>query len=536
MAYAFTLPPVGVVPARSAAQTVAPVLSPGAIGHTGTSSYLLASSPGGSGGAAVGGADDDNEDRKGGGGGGGGAGGAGRARATQSPSEPLTELADVVGQLSLNENAEVRYHGRSSGLYLIAKSQRFKEFFWRFPSAGVWPPADHGAVKTEAEILRLVGAEDALPDMETQSQLLSAYWAYVHPHFPISFMRQYRHTLAHPDSTEPSTPAGTGKVPVVLLLAMFALAARYCDLDRPTEPGKYWEAGQEYLDKARRILNHDYGSSKLVTVQALLLLSYREIGVGAMSSSWMLGGMAIRMAQDLGLFRDVEKWYLPIQRFTHEEKQARKRVWWACVILDRYTSSYIGRPGTIHERDYDCGFPSEDEPDEHEQWRPIRLDGTEWTAPPNVNRTHPGSGETVAEDNAKFLKAYPPTRAHTLSCFNAAGALAVIINRIISNIYAIRIRVLGQSSETLLSLLDQSLASWYLALPPHLQYNPASSKVPPPHILSLHLQFYSSLILLHRPFSASPGSFPSHSICTTSANAIAKCVSHLLSCIAGLLR
>jgi len=39
------------------------------------------------------------------------------------------------------------------------------------------------------------------------------------------------------------------------------------------------------------------------------------------------------MAQDLGLFRDVEKWYLPIQRFAHEEKQARKRVWWACVIL-----------------------------------------------------------------------------------------------------------------------------------------------------------------------------------------------------------
>ncbi|GAA5902640.1 hypothetical protein JCM8208_007026 [Rhodotorula glutinis] len=527
MAYAFTLPPVGVVPPRSAAQTSAPVLSPGAIGHTGTSSYLLSGSPGASGGGGAGaGEADEREDKKG--------GAAARARATQSPSEPLTELADVVGQLSLNENAEVRYHGRSSGLYLIAKSQRFKEFFWRFPSAGVWPPADHGAVKTENEILRLVDAEDPLPDLKTQAHLLSLYWSYVHPHYPllykISFMRQYRHALAHPDSTEPSTPAGTGKVPVVLLLAMFALAARYSDLEAPTEGGKYWEAGQDYLDKARRILNHDYGSSKLVTVQALLLISYREIGVGAMSSAWMNCGMAIRMAQDLGLFRDVEKWYLPIQRFTHEEKQARKRVWWACVILDRYTSSYIGRPGTIHERDYDCGFPSEDEPDEHEQWRPIRLDGTEWTSPPNANRASPGSGETIADDNAKFLKSYPPTRAHTLSCFNAAGALAVIINRIISNIYAIRIRVLGQSSETLLSLLDQSLASWYLALPPHLQYNPASTKVPPPHILSLHLQFYSSLILLHRPFipgqnsSASPGSFPSHSICTTSANAIANII------------
>ena len=104
MAYAFTLPPVGVVPPRSSAQTSAPVLSPGAIGHTGTSSYLLSGSPGASGGAGAGaGEADEREDRK---------GGSARARATQSPSEPLTELADVVGQLSLNENAEVRYHGR----------------------------------------------------------------------------------------------------------------------------------------------------------------------------------------------------------------------------------------------------------------------------------------------------------------------------------------------------------------------------------------------------------------------------------------
>ena len=56
--------------------------------------------------------------------------------------------------------------------------------------------------------------------------------------------------------------------------------------------------------------------------------------------------------------------------------------------------------------------------------------------------------------------------------------------QIIANIYAIRTRVLGQSSETLLSLLDQSLASWYLALPPHLAYNPAAKKVPPPHVRS----------------------------------------------------
>jgi hypothetical protein len=42
----------------------------------------------------------------------------------------MEELSDVVGQLSLNENKEVRYHGRSSGLYLISQSGRFQDFFW----------------------------------------------------------------------------------------------------------------------------------------------------------------------------------------------------------------------------------------------------------------------------------------------------------------------------------------------------------------------------------------------------------------------
>ncbi|GAA5993685.1 hypothetical protein JCM10908_002295 [Rhodotorula pacifica] len=537
MAYAFRLPPIGAPAPRSGSSSAAAaaagmsVLAPDRVGHTGTSTYKLST------GEVVSAQEHAARER------GGTAATAATTAATSNSNgidgaevgeaatnEPLTELADVVGQLSLNENAEVRYHGRSSGLYLISKSQRYRDFFWHFPSSTYWPPLEGLQRKTEREILGLKEGEDPLPDLETQSHLLMAYWTYVHPHFPVcykvAFLRQYRHSLAHPDSTEPSTPAGTGKVPTVLLLCMFALAARYCDIDKTkTEDGKLWPAGQEYLDKARALLNYDYGSSKLVTVQALLLISYREVGVGAMSSAWMTAGMAIRMAQDLGLFRDVEKWFVPIQRFSHEEKQTRKRVWWACVILDRYTASYIGRPGTIHERDYDCGFPSEDEPDEHEQWRPVRVDGTEFSGAPKS-----GSAEALPAENVQFLKSYPPKRAHTLSCFNAAAALAVIINRIISNIYAIRIRVLGQSSETLLSLLDQSLASWFLALPPHLQYNPAGKSVPPPHILSLHLQFYNSLILLHRPFipgqnsKAGHGTFPSHSICTTAANAIANIV------------
>lgn len=95
---------------------------------------------------------------------------------------------------------------------------------------------------------------------------------------------------------------------MVLLLAMFALASRYSDVDDPTPVFPAIQAGQVYLEKAKKILNYDYESSKLVSVQAMLLIAYQEIGTGGMSSAWIRTGMATRMAQDLGLFRDVEKW------------------------------------------------------------------------------------------------------------------------------------------------------------------------------------------------------------------------------------
>lgn len=114
---------------------------------------------------------------------------------------------------------------------------------------------------------------------------------------------------------------------------MFALASRYSDSDVARADGH--TRGQGYLEAAVKIFNYSHGS-RIVNVQVLLLLSYREIGTGS-SSAWLFAGMATRIAQDLGLFRD-----LPVQRFSHEDKQTRKRVWYGCILLDRYVSCFIG--------------------------------------------------------------------------------------------------------------------------------------------------------------------------------------------------
>lgn len=65
----------------------------------------------------------------------------------------------------------------------------------------------------------------------------------------------------------------------------------------PPTSGHMWAAGDGFLDRAKAILDKTYSSSRPSTCQALLLMGYREIGIGAMAQSWLYVGMAVRMVR-----------------------------------------------------------------------------------------------------------------------------------------------------------------------------------------------------------------------------------------------
>ena len=138
------------------------------------------------------------------------------------------------------------------------------------------------------------------------------------------------------------------RVSTLLLFAIFAIAARYSeDAPKPPNSSTMWEAGDEYLNHAKTILDNSYASSRPSTCQALLLMGYREVGIGAMAQAWTYIGMAIRMAQDLGMHRSADGWAraeLGGKLFGDWELHERKRIWYACLIMDVYVSTYIGRP------------------------------------------------------------------------------------------------------------------------------------------------------------------------------------------------
>ncbi|KAF9012001.1 fungal-specific transcription factor domain-containing protein [Cyathus striatus] len=416
-------------------------------------------------------------------------------RHSSSPYDSLTsdsedELVGAVGQLSLNEDEQVRYHGKASGLYLLGTRERIDSRneggIWRFPKARVWPPLPFASTNLSGDD----EFSSQLPPAVVQDHLLDLYFTYVHPSFPVIYKRLFFDAHNSSSTTEsPHSPASDGasgspfnrrrhRVPTLLLLVMFSLAARYDEtaLPSPTD-GSMWAAGDDYLDSAKVILDGTYSSSRPSTCQALLLMGYREIGIGAMAQAWTYIGMAIRMAQDLGMHRSADGWArvdLGGRLFGNWELCERKRIWYGCVIMDKYVSTYIGRPLMIFERDFDTLMPSDNDDEEQEDWC-----------------LHPSDCLNGQQG--------PGVPGRTISCFNASSSLSGILSMIVQGIYAVR-PVSSRHAES--KVLEGLLDKWYIELPEHLRYEPGSSKLPTPvpHVLTLHMQYWCAVLLLHRPF------------------------------------
>ncbi|KAF8624664.1 hypothetical protein AX17_006995 [Amanita inopinata Kibby_2008] len=432
-------------------------------------------------------------------------------RRSISPSsvsgESENELTGAVGQLSLNEDEQVRFHGKASGLHLLSGKERIDSRnaggIWRFPGARVWPPLPSGFHQTKSDMEYMA----QLPDPAVQGHLLDLYFTYVHPSFPVihrhAFFDAFRNNAdgETPIPSEASDATGLDEgnrayspfnrrrrqIPPLLLFAMFAVAARYEDADNsgapapPADLSTMWTAGDEYLDHAKMILDDSYAASRPATCQALLLMGYREIGIGAMAQAWTYIGMAIRMAQDLGMHRSADKWArvgLGGRLFGDRELDERKRIWYGCVIMDKYVSTYIGRPLMIFEQDFDTLMPDENDPEENEEWMP------------HEHRSSSPDGKLTLTVPARIV-----------SCFNASASLSNILGEIVEDIYAVRPQI---SRHAVLATLEGHLDKWYIGLPEHLRFEPSSAssrqKTVLPHVLTLHMQYWCAVLLLHRPF------------------------------------
>ncbi|EMD41895.1 hypothetical protein CERSUDRAFT_120801 [Gelatoporia subvermispora B] len=412
------------------------------------------------------------------------------AMSDDSHSNPgdVDDTVDAFGALSVDENKEIRYHGQSSGLPLLAHSDRTDDSEQK--RDGIWQFNVPFLSGENADVAQLENdSRVTLPPVEIQDHLIDLYFTYVHPVFPLlhksTFLQEYRQSKVHGfitlDGTHKPSAATEHrpmqKVTKLLLLSMFAIASRFSDREepRPASGTGVWKAGFSYAALARWILNNTFSYSRPSTCQALLLLGICDLGLGATQQGWIYTGLALRMAIDLGMNRNADNWTNEDRElFSPVEKQMRKQIWWSCCITDKLSAIWLGRPITFRESDYSTLRPDILDADEYELWQPSPSDalGLDFT----------------------------PTPCRTMSSFREACLLSVIMTEIMEKIYPVQVYT-ATPRRTLLEQLEAKLHKWLFDLPDHLRYSTTGQRSTPlPHVLVLHMEYCAAVLLLHRAF------------------------------------
>jgi hypothetical protein len=104
----------------------------------------------------------------------------------------------------------------------------------------------------------------------------------------------------------------------------------------------------------------DHGTDKLVLIQSVILMGFWYTDPQDHTGAWYWIGIAITLAQALGLHRGPQG-NNRNQRFSVTQQPLIRRIWWSCLVRDRWLSLAKGRPMRIHHDDCDVHLPREED-------------------------------------------------------------------------------------------------------------------------------------------------------------------------------
>jgi hypothetical protein len=195
----------------------------------------------------------------------------------------------------------------------------------------------------EEKSLLLDGAE-FLPSREIQEHLAEVYFDFVYGQsYPLLHKPSFMARLV------------AGNVAPVLVLAVCAISARFSNHPQlRTEPA--FLRGEEWAKFAREIALKRWDTPNLTILIVYLLLGLHEFGTCHGGRSWMLAGMAQRMAFALLLHQDLDHngWgkhaiQKSAQEISPTDREIRRRAMWACFLMDRFNASGTDRPMQMSE-------------------------------------------------------------------------------------------------------------------------------------------------------------------------------------------
>ncbi|KAI9008751.1 fungal-specific transcription factor domain-containing protein [Phycomyces nitens] len=316
---------------------------------------------------------------------------------SNAPSPVLPTTDDIMCSREAARNKVIRYHGSSSGYYIVGnilsgqngdqettrESPQLRERPTKdaLEASLETPPESHGPNqepallptyngtyrlrkinkfdedmvfvrdKTDAEnacqieVDKRETIDDVVPRLVLQ-ELVKVYFEVPHPTLPILDGNDYI------DESD-----GRCSLPPAPLLT-YAICLYACFLIS-SDNQLFKDAGLErdvifntLLTKAATLVRKEYLVPRVSNIQALILLCAHPTYTGNTHRCWIMAGMAVRMAQDLGLHRTFSA-----SKISEEVDEHRKRLWYSVYITDRWCCAVMGRPLAIADSDCDIDLP-----------------------------------------------------------------------------------------------------------------------------------------------------------------------------------
>ncbi|KAF2772652.1 hypothetical protein EJ03DRAFT_189480 [Teratosphaeria nubilosa] len=182
-----------------------------------------------------------------------------------------------------------------------------------------------------------------LPLRRNADDFFCCYWSFIHPVFPVlhkpTFQRRYEQLwTSHPAPKESEQGEGLFLATTNLVFAVG------CRFSANIEPSQQEQLAHEFYRSSRKAYLFDVLDPPTIDAVQLLLLSTIFLqSTHTASGCWNTLGLAIRVAQSIGLHvehgRGGSKTFL--------QTEMARRIWHVCVALDRLLAMTFGRPTMI---------------------------------------------------------------------------------------------------------------------------------------------------------------------------------------------
>lgn len=236
-------------------------------------------------------------------------------------------------------------------------------------SMGNIPNAHYGSILSPSYPIAPTGINPSLPELPSETwHLLDVYFSYTHCWLPIvekhDLLRiSYQYSQMRASGMEPFS----GDHALLWASIAYAKFQHRAINNIPHAQGlvsqDVWTAERMYTH-ARALVPNEEGRLDLGHVQALLILTLTNLGLGHFNRAWILVGQAVRTAIELGLEKPIAE---NLKSPKHSSRS--KHVFLGCFVLDTLVAARLKRRAHLRSDDLDrVGILLEDGLEEWDPW------------------------------------------------------------------------------------------------------------------------------------------------------------------------